>query len=146
MQAKFAGGSLKKYDVVYTTGAFDPFHYGHLSILQKAKKIAKTLIVGVSTDKLIRSTKGHPALLPLKERMAIIASLRFVDKVVPQTDKNKQKMVDLYDVDAIVVGSDWKGRYPRVSCKMIYFPYTDRISSTLIKKKLVHNLPRVKKC
>ena len=27
---------MKKYKVVYTTGAFDPFHYGHLNILKKA--------------------------------------------------------------------------------------------------------------
>ena len=117
-----------KYNIVYTTGAFDPFHYGHLNILKKAKKIAKTLIVGVSTDELIKKTKGYKALMPLNERMAILASLKYVDKVIPQVDKNKQKIVDKYNVDAIVVGSDWKGRYPKVSCKMIYFPYTKGVN------------------
>lgn len=145
LQSEFSAPNTKKYDIVYTTGAFDPFHYGHLNILQKAKEIAKTLIVGVSTDKLIKEAKGHDALLPFKERMAIIASLKCVDKVIPQEDKNKQRIVDMYNVDAIVVGSDWKGKYPKVSCKMVYFPYTKKINSTLIKKKLVKNFIRTKK-
>jgi glycerol-3-phosphate cytidylyltransferase len=127
----------KKYDIVYTTGAFDPFHYGHLNIIKKSKKIAKTLIVGVSTDKLIRKSKGNDPLLPFKKRIAIIESLRYVDKAIPQVDKNKQKIVNKYNIEAITVGSDWKGRYPKVSCKIIYFPYTNEISSTIIKKKLI---------
>jgi len=38
---------MKKYKTVYTTGAFDPFHYGHLNIIKKAKEIGEFLIVGV---------------------------------------------------------------------------------------------------
>ena len=28
----------------------------------------------------------------------------------------------------------WKGKYPPVSCEVIYFPYTQNISSTKIRK------------
>jgi len=41
--------------------------------------------------------------------MSIISELKSVDKLIPQIDKNKQKIVDQFHVDAIVVGSDWKG-------------------------------------
>lgn len=47
----------KKYQIVYTTGAFDPFHYGHLNIIKKSKEIADLLIVGVSTDALVEKEK-----------------------------------------------------------------------------------------
>ncbi len=123
----------RKYLVVYTTGAFDPFHYGHLNILRRAKEIAETLIVGVSTDELIREAKGREPFMSLDQRMAIIAELRCVDRVIPQIDKNKQRVVDELKVDAVVVGSDWRGRYPRVTCELVYFDYTSGISSTLLR-------------
>lgn len=58
------------------------------------------------------------------------------DKIIPQLDKNKQKIVSQLNVDAIVVGSDWKGKYPPVTCDMIYFDYTNYISSLYLRKKL----------
>ena len=73
--------------------------------------------------------------MPLEHRMQIISELKSVDKVIPQVDKNKQKVVDQLNIDAIVVGSDWKGKYPPVSCDVIYFDYTDYISSSKIRNK-----------
>ncbi len=130
----------KKFKRIYTTGAFDPFHYGHLNILRKAKEIAETVIVGVSTDELIEEAKGRKALMPLQYRIEIISELKCVDIVIPQFNKDKQKIVDEYAVDAIVVGSDWKGKYPKVSCEMVYVPYTQKISSTMIRQQLVEEL------
>lgn len=127
---------MKKYKIVYTTGAFDPLHYGHLNVLKKAKLLADYLIVGVSTDELIRAEKQREVFMPLEERMAIISELRCVDKVIPQIDKRKQDIVDRYDVEAIVVGSDWKGRYPKVTCEMVYVEYTKGISSTILRESI----------
>ena len=123
----------RKFKVVYTTGAFDPFHFGHLNILRRAKEIAETLIVGVSTDELIRQAKGRQPFMTLEQRISIIAELRCVDRVIPQLDKNKQRVVDEFKIDAIVVGSDWRGRYPPVSCELVYFDYTAGISSSLLR-------------
>ena len=127
---------MKKYKTVYTTGAFDPFHYGHLNIIKKAKEIGEFLIVGVSTDELIEKAKKRKVFMPLEHRMLILSELKSVDKVIPQFDKNKQKIVDQLSIDAIVVGSDWKGKYPLVTCDVIYFDYTDYITSTKMRNKL----------
>ena len=126
----------KKYQIVYTTGAFDPFHYGHLNIIKRSKEIADLLIVGVSTDALVEKEKNRKIFMPLEHRMSIISELKSVDKVIPKIDKNKQKIVDQFHIDAIVVGSDWKGKYPKVSCDVIYLDYTDYITSTKIRNKL----------
>ena len=126
----------KKYQIICTTGAFDPFHYGHLNIIKKSKEIADLLIVGVSTDALVEKEKNRKIFMPLEHRMSIISELKSVDKVIPQIDKNKQKIVDQFHIDAIVVGSDWKGKYPKVSCDVIYLDYTDYITSTKIRNKL----------
>lgn len=126
----------KKYSRMYTSGSFDIFHYGHLNILKRTKELCDHLVVGVSTDELITKAKGRPPVIPFNERIAVIEALDFVDEVIPQLDKNKQKIVDEYFIDAISVGDDWKGTYPEVSCEMEYFVYTPNVSSTLLKEKL----------
>ncbi len=128
---------MKKYKIAYTTGAFDPFHYGHLNILRKAKELADYVIVGVSTDKLIEKAKDREVFMSLKSRMEIISELRCIDKVISQVDKNKQKIVDKYNIDVIIVGSDWAGKYPHVSCDIIFIDYTESISSTIIRNGIM---------
>lgn len=129
-------GSQKKYSKMYTSGCFDIFHYGHLNILRRTKELCDYLIVGVSTDELIAKEKGKRPIIPYEERAKVIESITYVDEVIPQVDKDKQKIVDRYNIDAISVGDDWKGRYPKVSCEMEYFPYTASVSSTTLKDTL----------
>ncbi|WP_251358640.1 adenylyltransferase/cytidyltransferase family protein [Kangiella sp. TOML190] len=126
----------KKYRRLYTSGCFDIFHQGHLNILAKSKALCNHLIVGVSTDDLILKEKGRLPVIPFEERISIIKALDIVDEAIPQVDKNKQAIVDTYKIDAISVGDDWKGRYPKVTCAMEYFPYTPNVSSTILKSKL----------
>lgn len=126
----------KKFKRMYTSGCFDIYHQGHLNILKSSKALCEYLIVGVSTDELIKTEKGRVPVIPFEERISVIESNMYVDEVIPQTDKNKQKIVDMYKIDAISVGSDWKGKYPDVTCEMVYFDYTPNVSSTLLKQTL----------
>lgn len=126
----------KKYGRIYTSGCYDLFHFGHLNILKQSKELCDYLIVGVSTDELILKTKGKKPVIPYEERAKIISSIKYVDEVIPQEDKDKQKVVDLHKIDAISVGDDWKGKYPPVTCEMVYFSYTESVSSTILKDTL----------
>ena len=74
----------------YTTGVYDLFHIGHLNILEKAKSMCDYLIVGVSTDELVQKEKNKTPVIPFSERVEIVKSIRYVDKVVPQETKNKK--------------------------------------------------------
>lgn len=125
-----------KYTRMYTSGCFDIFHYGHLNILARSKELCDYLIVGVSTDELIEKEKGKRPVIPFEERMKVVEAIGLVDEVIAQVDKDKQRIVDEHHIDAISVGSDWKGRYPKVSCAMEYFPYTANVSSTILKNTL----------
>lgn len=125
-----------KYNRMYTSGSFDIFHFGHLNILAKSKELCDYLIVGVSTDELIEKEKGKLPVIPFVERIKVVQAIGLVDEVIAQTDKDKQRIVDMYNIDAISVGSDWKGRYPKVSCAMEYFEYTANVSSTILKNTL----------
>ncbi|MES2575417.1 MAG: adenylyltransferase/cytidyltransferase family protein [Bacteroidota bacterium] len=125
--------SPKKYRKMYTSGCFDIFHYGHLNILKQSKEICDYLIVGVSTDELIKKEKGRLPVIPFHERINVVKAIKYVDEVIPQVDKNKQKIVDDYQIDAISVGDDWRGKFPATSCPVEYFTYTKNVSSTILK-------------
>ena len=133
---KIPSSEDKKYSRLFTSGSFDIFHHGHLNIIKRSKALCDHLIVGVSTDELILKEKGRLPVIPFEERISILEALTEVDEVVTQVDKDKQKTVDRYKVDAISVGSDWKGKYPPVTCEMEYFDYTPSVSSTILKEKL----------
>ncbi|MGM9645596.1 MAG: adenylyltransferase/cytidyltransferase family protein [Eubacteriales bacterium] len=123
----------------YTTGVFDMFHIGHLNILERAKAQCDYLIVGVSTDELVQHDKNKTPIIPYDERAKIVESIRYVDKVVPQFDKNKFAAWEKYKFNKMFVGDDWKGtevwnhfeeQFSAVGVEIIYLPHTDGISST----------------
>ena len=134
-----------KIVIGYTTGVFDMFHIGHLNVLKNAKKYCDYLIVGVSTDELVMKEKNKTPIIPFEERCEIVEAIRYVDKVVPQVDKNKYAAWEKYGFDVMLVGSDWKGtkqwnEYERQlapkGVKVVYLPHTDGISSTILADKL----------
>ena len=135
----------KKYKIGYTTGVFDLFHIGHLNILEKSKELCEYLIVGVSTDELVRNYKNKTPAIPFGERMAIVEAIRFVDRAVPQETREKMAAYDKYKFDVMFVGDDWKGSetFMKVEkelnyngSEVVYFPYTKSTSSTLLIKTL----------
>lgn len=136
---------MKKYKVGYTTGVFDLFHIGHLNILKKAKEQCEYLIVGVSTDELVFNYKNKYPIIPHEERMDIVNSIKYVDKVIPQINRNKFEAWEKVKFDVMFVGDDWKGtdifnklelKFKQVGVDIVYFPYTQGTSSTILRKKI----------
>ncbi len=131
--------------VGYTTGVFDLFHIGHLNILERAKEQCDYLIVGVSTDELVQEYKHKSPIIPYEERVAIIRALRCVDDVVPQINRDKFAAWEKYHFDCMFVGDDWKNsalfsevevRFHEVGVKVVYFPYTQGTSSTILRETI----------
>lgn len=136
---------MKKYKIGYTTGVFDMFHIGHLKVLQRAKEQCEYLIVGVSTDEVVRSYKNKTPIIPFEERMAIVSALKCVDQAVPQTCMNKIEAWEKYHFDALFHGSDWKGsdmynkmidEFKEVGVDVVFLPHTDGVSSSLLSEVL----------
>ena len=136
---------MKKDRGGYTTGVFDMFHVGHLNILRKAKEQCDYLIVGVSTDELVREYKNKTPIIPFEERSEIVRSIDCVDKVIPQVNRDKYEAWKELKFDVMFVGDDWKGKplfmkveddFRKVGVEVVYFPYTKDTSSTILREKL----------
>ena len=130
---------MSKKIIGYTTGVFDMFHVGHLNIIKKAKNYCDYLIVGVSTDELVKKYKKKKSIIPFEHRIEIISSIKYVDEVVPVIHRDKiQAFIDVgYDI--LFVGDDWKGdpvfdkleeHLLNHGSKIEYFTYTKNVSST----------------
>lgn len=129
----------------YTTGVFDLFHKGHLNILKKAKEHCDYLIVGVSTDELVFEYKNKKPVIPFDDRAEIVKSIRYVDKVVPQTNMDKFSAWQKLKFNILFHGNDWKGskmyteveqKLQDVGVEIMYFDYTKDVSSTTLREKL----------
>lgn len=125
---------------VLTYGTFDLLHYGHIRLLERAKKLGDYLIVALSTDEF-NAIKGKKAYHDYKTRKKMLEALRYVDLVIPE-ESWKQKIDDVknYKVDIVVMGSDWSGSdkfdYLKEYCELVFLDRTEGISTSKIKKDL----------
>lgn len=125
--------------VVYTSGTFDMFHSNHLKMIEYAKGLGGTLIVGVSTDELVASYKAAP-VVPFEERIAIIKALKYPDIVIPQRTLDHTELVKKINMDVFVVGDDWVGKYDYLKdlgVEVFYFPRGEGVSTTGLKKQIL---------
>lgn len=67
--------------VVAVSGGFDPLHIGHVRMLKAARKLGDKLIVILNNDHWLRDKKGF-AFMPEKEKVELLKSFPFVDRVV----------------------------------------------------------------
>ena len=128
----------------YTAGVYDLFHVGHVDILRNAKALCDKLVVGVTVDELVLY-KGKRAVISFTDRIEVVRACKYVDVAVPQYSIDKVAAVRKHGASLLFVGDDWYGHESWVqmetsllehSCKVIYFPYNQNTSSTLINKTL----------
>ena len=121
---------------VMTYGTFDLLHYGHINILKRAKSLGDYLIVGLSSDEF-NELKGKKSVMSYEERKEILESIRYVDKVIKESNW-EQKVDDIikYNIDVFVIGDDWEGKFDFLKeyCEVVYLPRTNSISTTLLKE------------
>ncbi len=123
---------------VITYGTYDLFHYGHIRLLQRARRLGDYLIVALSTDEF-NAGKGKKSIMSFEERKEILEAIRYVDEVIPETSWD-QKVEDVVEkkVDVFVMGDDWEGKFDFLKeyCDVVYLPRTANVSSTMLKEAI----------
>lgn len=121
---------------VITYGTYDLLHWGHINLLKRAKNLGDYLIVGLSTDEFnaIKHKTSHHSF---EERKKILEAIKYVDEIIPEENwDQKTRDVKEHDIDIFAMGNDWKGEFDFLKdyCQVKYFPRTEGISSSKIKK------------
>lgn len=95
--------------IVMTNGCFDILHAGHVHYLERAKALGHRLIVAVNSDDSIARLKGaHRPVVPLDQRMMVLAGLRSVDWVVPFSEDTPESLIADILPDVLVKGADYQ--------------------------------------
>jgi rfaE bifunctional protein nucleotidyltransferase chain/domain len=98
----------ERQQVVFTNGVFDLLHPGHVRYLQQARALGDALIVGVNSDRSVRSNKGQGRpITPEVERCEILEALACVDAVVVFDEDTPHALIDAIQPDVLVKGADW---------------------------------------
>ncbi len=145
----------KKYHIGYVAGVFDMFHVGHLNLLRRAKEQCDYLIVGIVTDEQILKYKKTRPVIPFIQRFAIVQGCRYVDEAVtiPIEDAGSEYAYNTYQFDVQFSGSDYENDPNWLATKeylrqrgsdLIFFPYTEEVSSTMLKEQLRENTETAK--
>lgn len=120
--------------IVYLPASFDLFHIGHLRAIKQCAKKGK-VIIGLLSDKLIKSYKGEP-VIPYEQRKEILEAIPLVYKIV----KQDTLYPDLKGVDYLASGDGFEVEEVEAmnthGVKPLRLKYCREQSSTKIKKKV----------
>ena len=133
--------------IVFTNGCFDILHVGHVRYLTAAKSEGNVLVVGLNSDKSVKSIqKENRPIIPQEQRAEVISGLGCVDYVTLFDEPDPLSIIEAVQPDVLVKGADWPeeeiigadfvkangGRVVRVS--VVPGVSTSRIIQQIIKK------------
>ena len=94
--------------MVFTNGAFDILHAGHVTYLEFARQQGDALAVGVNSDASVKRYKGEKRpIIAQEHRVRLLASLECVDFVVVFDEDEPKDLIAAVGPDVLVKGADW---------------------------------------
>jgi D-beta-D-heptose 7-phosphate kinase/D-beta-D-heptose 1-phosphate adenosyltransferase len=95
--------------IVMTNGCFDILHAGHVGYLEQARALGDRLIIAVNDDASVSRLKGpQRPVVPLEDRMRLLAALQVVDWVVPFSEDTPERLICRIRPDILVKGGDYR--------------------------------------
>lgn len=130
--------------IIFTNGCFDLIHVGHLRTFNEAKKMGDLLVVGINSDRSVKTLKGETRpLIAEQERAELIAALKPVDYVIIFDEINASRLLDTIKPDVYVKGGDYtldnlpeKDSIIRSKIEVKFIPLVAGISTTELVKRI----------
>ena len=131
--------------VVFTNGVFDILHVGHLTYLEEAGNLGDVLVVGVNSDRSVKTNKGDKRPINSeKNRAYVLLGTKFVDYAVIFDEKTPEKLLDVLKPDVHVKGGDYKKEdLPETKIvegnggEVKILSFVDNVSTTQIINKII---------
>jgi ethanolamine-phosphate cytidylyltransferase len=129
---------------VYVDMVGDLFHPGHVSLLREARAHGDCLVVGVLSDDTAATYKRRP-IMTMAERVAVIESCRYVDKVIEDAPLQvTEEFLAEHGITMVVHGDDLSPEAaesvygPSVAArKLTYVRRTGGISTTQLIQRVL---------
>lgn len=99
--------------LVFTNGCFDLLHAGHVRYLQVARSLGRSLVVGLNSDRSVKTIKPHQPglpprpLVPERQRAEILVALKPVDGVVIFSETTATHLIQALQPDVYVKGGNY---------------------------------------
>ncbi len=133
--------------LVFTNGCFDLLHPGHLRYLGEARSLGDRLVVAVNSDAIVAALKGAGRpLVPLEERMEVLAALACVDYVIPFEEETPARVIEALVPDVLVKGGDWapedivgKDTVEAAGGRVLSLPFAPGYSTTALIERILRS-------
>ena len=127
--------------IVFTNGVYDVIHAGHVTLLEKAKRLGDILVVGLISDASVKRLKGsRRPVTHERDRAHVLAALESVDYIAIFGEDTPYEIIQKLKPDILVKGGDYS-KDEIIGCdlvkKVVRIPLVKgRSTSALIKKVL----------
>lgn len=136
--------------IVFTNGCFDILHAGHVRYLAAARREGDRLVLGLNSDRSVRSIKGiQRPIVPEEQRAEVLAALWFVDYIVSFDEPDPGNLIDFLQPDVLVKGADWPedrivgaGRVKARGGRVARIPVVPDISTSAIIETILQRYGR----
>jgi D-glycero-beta-D-manno-heptose 1-phosphate adenylyltransferase len=144
MASRMAAWRSNGEKVVFTNGCFDLIHRGHIDYLYRASQLGDRLVVGLNSDRSVRTLKG--ATRPYQDELSramLLASMFYVDAVVLFDEETPYSLIGALVPDILVKGSDYRAEdivgYDIVTAaggRVVTMDYLEGFSTTAIAQRI----------
>ncbi|WP_320006419.1 D-glycero-beta-D-manno-heptose 1-phosphate adenylyltransferase [Maridesulfovibrio sp.] len=94
--------------IVFTNGCFDILHAGHVDLLTRAREQGDLLVLGLNSDKSVRSIKGEKRpVTGQQQRAFVLAGLACIDYVIFFDEDTPLNLISKVQPDVLIKGGDW---------------------------------------
>ncbi|RMD80338.1 MAG: bifunctional D-glycero-beta-D-manno-heptose-7-phosphate kinase/D-glycero-beta-D-manno-heptose 1-phosphate adenylyltransferase HldE, partial [Gammaproteobacteria bacterium] len=141
--AELARARARGERIVMTNGCFDLLHAGHVAYLQEARALGDRLVVAVNDDASVARLKGPGRpIVPLAQRMAVLAALEAVDWVVPFAEDTPERLIRRILPEVLVKGGDYRpeqvaggAAVTAAGGRVAILPYREGLSTTALVRR-----------